>query len=425
MPAAILLLVLVKLSWWMTNSTNVVAQYAQMKDISSQIEDWTVETTTGATFIRALGVSQRDRFLRQYKALLDTDTQREFASSVQNSHVLVWFAIYKGWLLTLVVCATFQSAQLPPNALPFLLICSLLLPSQVIAVTTSIVNTHTKLLSISRIRQITHLAMSKSHQVCAPTIAIPPNWPSHGRICFENVSFTYPSKLFKSVPVLRDVSFSINSGEKVGLVGRTGSGKSSVMMALFRIHELTQGRILKDGIDIRKLSVRDLRSRLGVIPQSPVFYRCSVRAHLDPFDEFDDAALWSVLKKAGLGGSGSVHVTTLDATLAEDGANWSVGERQLLSLARALLSPSRVLVLDEAFSSLAPARDDAVLRLIVREFKTSTVVLITHRMDQVLHFDRIMVMHDGCVVESGGVEELLTNPASKFFEMLETSPLVE
>ncbi|DBA03058.1 TPA: hypothetical protein N0F65_003246, partial [Lagenidium giganteum] len=391
--------------------------------IRSRLEDWTTETVAGAFVIRALGERQQARFVNEHNALLDVDNKLIYAYCAHNCYVLIRYACFRGWFLLLVVVASFQSV-LSPTALSMVFYLAILIPIELVGVDTGIINTRPHFWNINRIQHMTQLAIMNRDGADAPSVTAPTDWPSRGCIQFENVRFSYPSKLCKPVPVLRDVSFTIDSGDKIGLVGRTGSGKSSVAMALFRIHEVTEGRIVVDGIDVRLLPVRNLRSRLNIIPQSPVFYRCSVRSYLDPFDQFDDAALWTVLKKAGLGvGTNISHVMNLDTMVAEDGANWSVGERQLLSLARALLRPSRVLVLDEAFSSLEPARDDAVLQLIEREFASSTVILITHRMDQVLHFDRIMVMDGGRVVEMGSVEELLSNPDGKFFEMLETAPL--
>ncbi|DBA03050.1 TPA: hypothetical protein N0F65_003238 [Lagenidium giganteum] len=382
-----------------------------IKSISSTLEDWTTEVTAGAPMIRGLGKRQQERFSRGYEELLDFKNERQYASAIHNGYVHVRFGFFRGLCLVLFLVATLV-------IILEVIVVDLTLPIQLVWLDGGIVNTRTKLLSIQRILQVTNLAQEqKCQDNKVLSVATPCDWPSHGCIQFENVCFSYPSKLFTSIPVLRNVSFSIDCGSKVGLVGRTGSGKSSVAMALFRIHELTQGHILVDGTDIRQLSVRDLRRRLSIIPQSPVFYRCSVRSYLDPFDEFHDAELWMVLKKAGFWVSNSAQETTLETMVAEDGANWSVGERQLLSLARTLLRPSRVLVLDEAFSSLEPTRDDAVLQLIEREFALSTVILITHRMDQVLHFDRIMVMDGGRVVEMGSVEELLSNPDGKFFEI--------
>jgi len=228
----------------------------------------------------------------------------------------------------------------------------------------------------------------------------------------------------------------------VGVVGRTGSGKSSLAMALFRMHPLVSGRILVDGVDISRLSLKTVRSSITIIPQTPLFYRCSVRDYLDPFGEYDDGRLWREVKRVGLGG----HVRSLSDELWDNGENWSLGERQMLCFARALLRPSRVLVLDEAFSSVDQGREESLLSLLDESASgshhrvgggvgggvggcdgdgvaASTVFLITHRVDQILGFDRILVMANGSVVEQGSATSLASDPSSLFYDFLETSLL--
>lgn len=288
-------------------------------------------------------------------------------------------------------------------------------------------------------------ASGVSDQGCDATVLAKKSWPNAGDIVFEDVWFRYESGLRSIINpkagvaspfALRGVSFRIDAGEKIGVVGRTGSGKSSLSMALFRIHELSHGRIIVNGRDISRLPLHSLRSSLRVIPQSPLFYRCSVRGYLDPFDEFDDASVWRVLRRVGLalgdgedsdgslaGAGDRVVVRDLKKKLSENGSNWSAGERQMLALARALLSPSRVLILDEAFSSLDQTRDKELLEVVDAEFSKSTIFLMTHRLDQVLGLDRIMVMRSGQVVEMGTAEELVSNPESAFYEFLESTLL--
>uniref|UniRef100_H3HCF6 ABC transporter domain-containing protein n=1 Tax=Phytophthora ramorum TaxID=164328 RepID=H3HCF6_PHYRM len=246
------------------------------------------------------------------------------------------------------------------------------------------------------------------------------------RVVFDNVFFKYDAvqdDADTSVFALKDVSFSISGGEKIGIVGRTGSGKSSLAMAMLQMHRLPRGRILIDGIDISRLHLRDIRSRICIIPQTPLFYRGSIRRYLDPFKEFDDDALWEVLVKTGLSLASRVVVTSLDMRLAENGENWSMGERQMLVLARSLLKPARVLILDEAFSSVDQDSDKRLLAVVEKEFASSTIFLITHRLDQVLGFDRIIVMKDGAVAECGAAEDLVTDPDSAFYDFLETTLL--
>ncbi|KUF97405.1 hypothetical protein AM588_10011559 [Phytophthora nicotianae] len=252
-------------------------------------------------------------------------------------------------------------------------------------------------------------------------LAIPASWPHRGDVVFENVSFSYASSSNddKQSLALCDVSFSVQGGEKIGVVGRTGSGKSSLAMALFRVHPLAKGRILVDGIDASLLTLNALRTNVCIIPQSPLFYRCSVRNYLDPFNEFGDVTLLDALRRCGLKGS----MANLEAELSDNGENWSLGERQMLCLARAVLRPSRIVVLDESFSAVDQTNQSTLLNVLDTAFRDSTLFLITHRLDDVLQFDKILVMQEGQAVEFGPAEDLAADPDSAFYEFLETTLL--
>lgn len=312
-----------------------------------------------------------------------------------------------------------------------------------------ILNSSVNMFSIANLKKFQHIPPEEGadRKGLQRRLGAPLQWPTTGAVEFDHVFFRYETEQDDddlSTCALKDVSFSISGGEKIGVVGRTGSGKSSLAMAMLQMHSLPRGRILIDGADISRLHLRDLRSRICIIPQTPLFYRCSIRRYLDPFKEFDDDALWDVLVKTGLcdtpgpttaideevpnevytaESSSRVVVTTLDIKLAENGENWSMGERQMLVLARSLLKPARVLILDEAFSSVDQECDKRLLEVIEKEFASSTIFLITHRLDQVLGFDRIIVMQDGAVAECGAAEDLVTDPDSAFYEFLETTLL--
>ncbi|GAB9477808.1 Atp-binding protein, partial [Globisporangium polare] len=222
------------------------------------------------------------------------------------------------------------------------------------------------------------------------------DWPQHGAIAFDNVVFSYKPD---AAPVLKGVSFNIRHNEKVGIVGRTGAGKSSLTMALFRINELSSGRIVIDGVDLSTVSLSALRSRLSIIPQSPVLFKGTLRAYMDPFEDYSDAQIWAALEKAGLKELVGNLESKLVHELSENGENLSVGERQMLCLARALLCQARVVVMDEATASIDHETERRLQSMIAREFADATVLTIAHRLATVLESDRILVLDDGKVVE--------------------------
>lgn len=244
-----------------------------------------------------------------------------------------------------------------------------------------------------------------------------PEWPQTGYINFQNVNLRYRENL---PLVLKDLSLNIYPGEKVGICGRTGAGKSSIMTALYRLTELESGTILIDGLDISDLGLFDLRSRLSIIPQDPVLFQGSVRKNLDPFNEYSDEKLWDSLRRSGLVnedvleetkltkydpknkvGFEQLHKFHLDQIVEDEGENFSLGERQLIALARALVRNSKILILDEATSSVDYETDLKIQETIAREFSNCTILCIAHRLKTILNYDRIFVMDNGELVEKG------------------------
>ncbi|RHY69975.1 hypothetical protein DYB34_011909 [Aphanomyces astaci] len=227
-----------------------------------------------------------------------------------------------------------------------------------------------------------------------------------GAISFNKVQFRYkPSGQM----ILQDLTCDIAGGEKIGIVGRTGAGKSSLTMVLFRMYPLVSGSILLDGRDIATVAKQDLRRHLSIIPQSPVLFKGTLRQYLDPFGSFDDAALWSVVSKAGLHPLVSDMPDKLSTEVADKGANLSVGERQMLCLARALLVQAKIVVLDEATAAMDHDTDVRLQQVIATEFANATVLTIAHRLHTIMHSDRIMVMDAGRVVEMDTPAALIAN----------------
>ncbi|CAK4663379.1 unnamed protein product [Aphanomyces euteiches] len=237
---------------------------------------------------------------------------------------------------------------------------------------------------------------------------------TEGAIEFNHVQFRYKPT---GELVLRDLTCSIRGGEKIGIVGRTGAGKSSLTMVLFRMYPIESGSISIDGRDISTIAKKELRRQLSIIPQSPVLFKGTLRQYLDPFESFDGAALWSVVSKAGLHTLVSEMPNKLSTELADKGSNLSVGERQMLCLVRALLVQSKIVVLDDATAAMDHETDVKLQRVIAEEFANATVLTIAHRLHTIMNSDRIMVMDAGRVVEFDSPSALMAKEDGTFYRL--------
>ena len=231
---------------------------------------------------------------------------------------------------------------------------------------------------------------------------VPDSWPEKGEIVFNEVQMRYREGL---PLVLQGLNMTVAGGERIGIVGRTGAGKSSIMSTLFRLVELSGGSISIDGINIAQVGLKDLRTRLAIIPQDPTLFRGTIRSNLDPFNEHTDLELWSALRQSDLIGAeeklddkthGRIH---LDGIVEEEGLNFSLGQRQLMALARALVRGSQIIVCDEATSSVDMETDQKIQRTIQTGFKGKTLLCIAHRLKTIINYDRICVMDQGRIAQ--------------------------
>ncbi|KAL9583871.1 MAG: hypothetical protein Q9212_002450 [Teloschistes hypoglaucus] len=272
---------------------------------------------------------------------------------------------------------------------------------------------------------------------------VPAAWPTEGRLQIQGLTAGYAPDL---PPVLKRLSFGVARNQRVGVVGRTGAGKSSLTLALFRFLEAREGSIVIDGIDISKIKLHDLRSRLAIIPQDPVLFSGTVRSNLDAFDERGDAVLYDALERVHLirrtgnvsraesstsghtdepssvitTNSNSYMFCSLSSQISEGGLNLSQGQRQLLCLARAIVSRPKIMVLDEATSAVDMATDVLIQRSIREEFEDSTLIVIAHRLSTIVDFDMILLLSDGKAVEYDTPRNLMAKRGA-FWEMVQQS----
>uniref|UniRef100_A0A4W3I7R4 Multidrug resistance-associated protein 4 n=1 Tax=Callorhinchus milii TaxID=7868 RepID=A0A4W3I7R4_CALMI len=266
--------------------------------------------------------------------------------------------------------------------------------------------------SVERVLEYTELQSEAAWESSKPP---PKDWPNKGTVVFDGVNFSYS---VNADPVLKNLNLTIRSKEKVGLVGRTGAGKSSLIAALFRLAE-PEGKIMIDGILTSELGLHELRQNMSIIPQDPVLFTGSMRKNLDPFNEHDDEALWRALEEVQLKEVVEELPHKMEMQLAESGSNFSVGQRQLVCLARAILRKSKILIIDEATANVDPRTDELIQKTIRERFEQCTVLTIAHRLNTIIDSDRILVLDAGRVTEYDEPYLLLKNNNGQFSKMVQ------
>ncbi|XP_031269969.1 ABC transporter C family member 13-like isoform X2 [Pistacia vera] len=280
---------------------------------------------------------------------------------------------------------------------------------------TSFTETEKEMVSIERVLEYMDVPQEElsGHQPLST------DWPFHGLIEFQNVTMRYK----RSLPAaLHDVTFTIVGGTQVGIIGRTGAGKSSVLNALFRLTPICGGRILVDGLDINSAPLRDLRAHLAIVPQSPFLFQGSLRDNLDPLRMCNDLKIWNILEKCHV--KEEVEAAGgLDIHVKESGMSFSVGQRQLLCLARALLKSSKVLCLDECTANVDTQTASILQNTISSECRGMTVITIAHRISTILNMDKILILDHGNLVEEGNPQTLMQDESSIFSKFARASTM--
>ncbi|KAG7376635.1 hypothetical protein PHYBOEH_001369 [Phytophthora boehmeriae] len=384
-----------------------------VKVASSPVLSHISQSEEGVVTIRAFGPDCVTQIIAENFSRNDVNIRAWFSDLV----VIMWFQIRMelvgcGVVIAVVSCLVYLHDYLSPGLVGVAFTYALSIDSRLARLVHLWSWLEIEMVSPERIMEYANVPPEDSHSTLVVEPA--PLWPSTGKISFDDVVFNYKEG---GLPVLKGLSFSIRNNEKVGIVGRTGAGKSSLTMALFRINELLSGRILIDGVDIASMPLRTLRSNLSIIPQSPVLFKGALRAYMDPFDEYTDADIWSVLEKVDMKQQVAALENQLAYELNENGENFSVGERQMLCMARALLTRSRIVVMDEATASIDHATERKLQEMISRDFRDATVLTIAHRLATVLDSDRIMVLSDGRVVEFDTPRNLVKDEDGVFFAL--------
>ncbi|CAH1793470.1 unnamed protein product [Owenia fusiformis] len=394
-------------------------QLKRLESISrSPIYSHFSETVVGASSIRAYG--KQDEFVNKSDVLVNQNQQAYYPNIVSNR----WLGILLEFIGNIIVLfaglfAVIGRDTLSGGQIGLSVSYSLQVTQSLNILVRMLTDLETHIVSVERIKEYTDIENEAVWEI--ENSKPPPAWPQEGAIAVDNYSVRYREGLDL---VLKDVSFNVQPGEKVGIVGRTGAGKSSLTLALFRILEPANGSIIIDGKDITKMGLHSLRSKLTIIPQEPVLFSGSLRMNLDPTDIRTDDELWGALENAHLKDYVAGLPEKLMHPCSEGGENLSVGQRQLVCLARALLRKTRILILDEATAAVDLETDDLIQNTIRTEFKDSTVVTIAHRLNTIIDYDRILVLDAGMRKEYETPTALLNDKTTIFYGMAKDAGLV-
>ncbi|KAJ2942611.1 hypothetical protein O0L34_g11142 [Tuta absoluta] len=375
------------------------------------------ESITGASTIRAYGVTQR--FIEESEYKVDHNQCCYYPSCIANR----WLAVRLEMIGNLIIFFAALFAVLARDKLqPGLVGLSVSYALQITQTLNWLVRmtseVETNIVAVERIKEY-----AETEQEAAWTLPNGPGstWPETGALQLEQVSLGYKP----GEAALRDVTCCVAPREKLGIVGRTGAGKSTLTLGLFRIVEAMSGKILIDGIDISTLGLHQLRSRITIIPQDPVLFSGTLRSNLDPFSAYTDEELWRSLHHAHLQGFVRGLQAGLNHEISEGGENLSVGQRQLVCLARALLRKTPLLVLDEATAAVDLETDDLIQKTIRSEFASCTVLTIAHRLNTIMDSSKVMVLDRGQLVEYAPPQQLLQDRSSVFYGMAKDAGLVQ
>ncbi|XP_067676997.1 ATP-binding cassette sub-family C member 2-like [Haliotis asinina] len=375
------------------------------------------ETINGASSVRAYRA--QDRFFNS--SLSRVNEHNIFYYGAVTTHR--WMKMRLDGLGCLVVFSAtllgVVSHHISPGVVGLSITYALLVTGYLIMMVIMTTELETHVVSVERMAQYTSLPTEAPWVVQGKRPS--PGWPEKGHIKFDNLKIRYRPELDL---VLKGISCDIKPGEKIGVVGRTGAGKSSLTLALFRILEAAEGRILIDGLDIADIGLHDLRSRLTILPQDPMLFSGTLRLNLDPFEKHSDEDLWLALERAHLKGFVSGLNEGLLHECEEGGHNLSVGQRQLVCLARSLLRRTKVLILDEATAAVDMETDDLIQSTIRTAFSDCTVITIAHRLNTILDYDRILVLSAGEIVEFASPTSLLADPDSNFYSLAKDANIV-
>uniref|UniRef100_A0A8C7QKM1 Uncharacterized protein n=1 Tax=Oncorhynchus mykiss TaxID=8022 RepID=A0A8C7QKM1_ONCMY len=360
------------------------------------------ETVTGSSVIRAYG--RHDAFVLMSDMKVDDNQKSYYPGIVANR----WLGVRIEFIGNCIVLfaalfAVIGKDKLNPGLVGLSVSYALLVTMSLNWMVRMTSDLESNIVAVERVKEYSETKIEAPWEVEDKKPS--PDWPSQGKVEFLDYSVRYREGLDL---VLKNLTLSVVGGEKIGIVGRTGAGKSSMTLCLFRLLEAAGGEITIDGVKISEIGLHDLRSKLTIIPQEPVLFSGSLRMNLDPFEKYNDGEVWKALELSHLNKFVSNQPAKLELECSEGGENLSVGQRQLVCLARALLRKTRILILDEATAAIDLETDDLIQSTIRTQFEDCTVFTIAHRLNTIMDYTRVLVLDKGQVAEFDTPSKLLS-----------------
>ncbi|CAA7016302.1 unnamed protein product [Microthlaspi erraticum] len=371
------------------------------------------ETISGSTTIRSF--SQESRFRNDNMRLSDGYSRPKFYSAGAMEWLCFRLDVLSSltFAFSLVFLISIPTGVIDPSLAGLAVTYGLSLNTLQAWLIWTLCNLENKIISVERILQYASVPSE-------PPLVIESNrpeqsWPSRGEVDIRDLQVRYAPHM---PLVLRGITCTFKGGLRTGIVGRTGSGKSTLIQTLFRIVEPSAGEIMIDGVNILTIGLHDLRLRLSIIPQDPTMFEGTVRSNLDPLEEYTDDQIWEALDKCQLGDEVRKKEQKLDSSVSENGENWSMGQRQLVCLGRVLLKRSKILVLDEATASVDTATDNLIQKTLREHFADCTVITIAHRISSVIDSDMVLLLSNGIIEEYDSPVRLLEDKSSSFSKLV-------
>lgn len=375
------------------------------------------ETLNGTVSIRAY--RDQSRYVHVNGNRLDTSQSSYFMGTVANRWLAVRLELIGACIVTGSILFCIVGRKTIDPSLAGLAIANALSVTQTLNwMVRQSAEVESKIVSVERLREYSFLPVEPH---TAASVTVPSSWPSQGAISIRDLKLKYRV----GCPyVLNGISLDIRAHEKIGICGRTGAGKSSLLSALYRLADVQEGSITIDGVSIADVSLDRLRSSLAIIPQEPTLFSGTMRKSLDPLGQFSDEDIWAALDLVSLKSVLEARPEGLNSPVVEGGENWSHGQRQLICMARAVLRRCRIVVLDEATAACDVETDALLQRTIRTVFRDCTVLTIAHRVNTIIDADRVACLHQGVVVEFDTPAALLANPSSMFASLVRESAMM-